>query len=310
LKQIVHSASRLEKRKKNMDDLFSAVLPFLKEASELAEVLPQGHQNPPLEVVEGPSTFNDLRRLEVDHRLVIPANTNLRNIVTSVGIAHSVAPSSEGVTVLPQTGPPGGPSEAAETASTGQNRAVEQAGPSSRQWETKSPSNLNSSDLRSLARCFESLPEPGDEASSLPVAQEALPQAPAPAPHPAVPNPPVIPQFPPLLSDGERLVKLRETLLLYTPTDFGSFENKLTLAVPIEKSVEAALLEDGFNADRIRQQLSEIRGVLFCHPKRSFLLSFETLERYLNEIQTEGTRNSTPYRKVMQKISRYNIVLW
>ena len=297
-----------------MEDLFSAVLPFLKEANELVavqEVLPQGHRNPPLEVVEGPSTFNDLRRLEVAHRLVIPANTHLRNIVTggSVDIAHSVAPSEEGVTVLPQTRPLGGQSEAAETASTGQNRAVEQAGPSSRQWETKSPSNLNSSDLRSLARCFESLPEPGDEASSLPVAQEALPQAPAPAPHPAAPNPP---QFLPLLSDGERLAKLKETLLLNLNVRTGSesFEKKWALAVPIEKSVEAALLEDGFNAEGIRLQLNEIRGVLFCHPKMPLLLSLDTLEHYLKEIQTEGTRNSTPYRKVMQKISRYNIVLW
>lgn len=291
-----------------MEDLFSAVLPFLKEANELVavqEVLPQGHQNPPLEVVEGPSTFNDLRRLEVDHRLVIPANTNLRNIVTSVDIAHSVAPSEEGVTVLPQTRPLGGQSEAAETASTGQNRAVEQAGPSSRQWETKSPSNLNSSDLRSLARCFESLPESGDEASSLPAAQEALPQAPAPAPNP--------PQFLPLLSDELRLAELRQTLLLNVRNDFESllsFEKKLALAVPIERSVEAALLEDGFNPERIRLQLNEIRGVLFCHPKMPLLLSEETLGRYLNEIQTEGTRNSTPYRKVMQKICRYNIVLW
>jgi len=97
-----------------------------------------------------------------------------------VTIAHSVARAEEGVTV-----PLGGQSEAA--ASTGQNRAVEQAGPSSRQWETQSPSNLNSSDWRSLARCFESLPEPGDEASSLPPAQEALPQQPNP-PCPAILN--------------------------------------------------------------------------------------------------------------------------
>ena len=82
---------------------------------------------------------------------------------------------------MPQTRPLGGQSEAAETASTGQNRAVEQAGTSGRQWAEKSPSDLNSSDWRSLGRCFESLTEPGDEASSFPTAQEALPQQP-PAP--------------------------------------------------------------------------------------------------------------------------------
>nr|GMC61280.1 orf34 [Ipomoea batatas] len=57
--------------------------------------------------------------------------------------------------------------------------------------------------------------------------------------------------------------KLRSALACWRQ----SFEEKLELAVPIEKSVEAALLENGFNAERIRQQLNEIRGVLFCHPK-------------------------------------------
>ena len=101
-------------------------------------------------------------------------------------IAYSAPSDSESVT--PQTRPLGGQSEAATY--TGQNRAVEQAGPSGRRWATKSQSDLHSSDWRSLGRCFESLTEPGDEASSFPTAQEALPQAPAPAevPHPA-PNP-------------------------------------------------------------------------------------------------------------------------
>lgn len=89
-----------------MNDLFLAIIPFLKEPQEqlvaVQEILPQGHQNPPLEVVEGPS---DLGRLEVDSRLVIPANTHFENIVTSAHIAHSVAPSSEGVTVCLKRGP-------------------------------------------------------------------------------------------------------------------------------------------------------------------------------------------------------------
>ncbi|KAL0283000.1 UNVERIFIED_CONTAM: hypothetical protein Sradi_7244100 [Sesamum radiatum] len=106
-----------------MEDPFSAVIPFLKAPQELVavqEMLPQGPQNPPLEVVEGPSTFNDLRRLEVDSRLVIPANTHWRNIVTSVDIAHSVARSEEGASNEAL----GGQSEAAETASTGPSRGA------------------------------------------------------------------------------------------------------------------------------------------------------------------------------------------
>ncbi|KAL0386700.1 UNVERIFIED_CONTAM: ATP synthase subunit, mitochondrial [Sesamum latifolium] len=151
-----------------MEDPFSAVIPFLKAPQELVavqEMLPQGPQNPPLEVVEGPSTFNDLRRLEVDSRLVIPANTHWRNIVTSVDIAHSVARSEEGVTASNEA--PGRPVG-------GSRNRIYGAEPWSKLDHHRGSGKLNhqdikySSDWRSLARCFESLPEPGDEASSLP----------------------------------------------------------------------------------------------------------------------------------------------
>ncbi|KAL0289001.1 UNVERIFIED_CONTAM: ATP synthase subunit, mitochondrial [Sesamum calycinum] len=107
--------------------LFALMMAFLisfapQELVAVQEMLPQGPQNPPLEVVEGPSTFNDLRRLEVDSRLVIPANTHWRNIVTSVDIAHSVARSEEGVTASNEA--PGRPVGAAETASTGPSRGA------------------------------------------------------------------------------------------------------------------------------------------------------------------------------------------
>ncbi|KAL0391400.1 UNVERIFIED_CONTAM: ATP synthase subunit, mitochondrial [Sesamum latifolium] len=115
--------------------------------------------------VEGPSTFNDLRRLEVDSRLVIPANTHWRNIVTSVDIAHSVARSEEGVTASNEA--PGRPVG-------GSRNRIYGAEPWSKLDHHRGSGKLNhqdikySSDWRSLARCFESLPEPGDEASSLP----------------------------------------------------------------------------------------------------------------------------------------------
>ncbi|KAL0289752.1 UNVERIFIED_CONTAM: ATP synthase subunit, mitochondrial [Sesamum radiatum] len=88
--------------------------------------------------------------------------TLIGEIVTSVDIAHSVARSEEGAS----NEAPGGQSEAAETASTGPSRGAS--------WTIIAAVGKNhqdikySSDWRSLARCFESLPEPGDEASSLP----------------------------------------------------------------------------------------------------------------------------------------------
>ncbi|KAL6496642.1 hypothetical protein OROMI_034859 [Orobanche minor] len=218
------------------NELMQAVMSFIEATQEIR------NQNPSLEVTEGMEGPSTLGRLEVDSRLVIPAKTHLRDLVTSVDIS-SVVPSeaSEGVTVLPQTRPLGGQSEAAETALEGKNQAVEQAGPSSRHWRNKSITSLNSSDWRSLAQCFDS---PGDEASS------RLPNAPAPIPHPDAPNPP---EVPPLINDEQRLLELRQSLCFSVNEmkDLSQLDSRLNKALEIEKNVERALLEDGFNAERI-----------------------------------------------------------
>lgn len=55
-------------------------------------------------------------------------------------------------------------------------------------------------------------------------------------------------------------------------------------------------------------RLREIRGILFCHPKRPLLLSEKGLALYGNEIETNGTRQSTPYHQVVRAIQNYDIV--
>ncbi|CAA0811596.1 Unknown protein [Striga hermonthica] len=158
----------------------------------------------------------------------------------------------------------------------------------------------------------------GDEASSAPPAtrDEAGPSrigienpssvaptqqdAPVPAAHPAAPNPPVIPQFLPLISDERSLFELTQALRISffgrnQISDLLLFDRVLEIAVPIERNVEAALLDDGFDAERIHFRLNEIREVLFRQHNR--LLSERALDHYLNEIRTKGTRHSTPYRR-------------
>jgi len=84
------------------------------------EALSQAPDPGPVAVQEALSQAPDLVRVEegveLGSRMVIPAETHLRHIVASAGISHFVAPSSGGVqavTVLPQTMPLGGQSEAA-----------------------------------------------------------------------------------------------------------------------------------------------------------------------------------------------------
>ncbi|GER47693.1 cytochrome c oxidase subunit 2 [Striga asiatica] len=67
------------------NELIQAAEPFLNAAQE---TLPE---NASVEV----EVFNQLPPIEVDTRLVVPANTNLRNIVRTGTISFSVAPTTE-----------------------------------------------------------------------------------------------------------------------------------------------------------------------------------------------------------------------
>lgn len=130
--------------------------------------------------------------------------------------------------------------------------------------------------------------------------------------HPIQPH---IPQLdPPLIGDRERFRELQEQFQLYYLgrngiTDLAKFAGRLERCVPIERDIEAALVLDGYDPDRIRGRISEIRGRLFTHPNKALLLSERTLDEYLTEIRTNGTRGSRPYMRLVQAIRNSDILL-
>lgn len=132
--------------------------------------------------------------------------------------------------------------------------------------------------------------------------------------HP-IPPPPEIPRLDqPLISDRERFIELQRRFHFYylgrnRITDLAEFAGRLERAVPIERNIEAALVFDGYDPDRIRGRINEIRGILFTHPTRVLLLSEQTLDRYLNEIETNGTRQSAPYMRVVRAIRNSDLIL-
>ena len=129
------------------------------------------------------------------------------------------------------------------------------------------------------------------------------------------PVPPEIPRLdPPFISDPERFIELQQRFNLYFMgrnriTGLEEFAGRLERAVPIERNIEAALRFDGYSPERIRGRITEIRGILFTHPTRMLLLSEQTLERDLHEIQTNGTRQSTPYMRLVRAIRNSDLIL-
>lgn len=70
----------------------------------------------------------------------------------------------------------------------------------------------------------------------------------------------------------------------------------------MEKRVEAALVRDGVPPHIVLAWRSEIRGLLFNHPTRGGALSENTLNRYLGQVDREGTRQSQPYLRLVRAI--------
>ena len=128
--------------------------------------------------------------------------------------------------------------------------------------------------------------------------------------------PPEIPQLePPLITDHERFRELYQRFHMTSIsgrteiTDLPDFTGRLERAVMIERMIEAALVFDGYDPNRIRERITKIRELLFNHPTRVLLLSEHTLDRYLNEIQMNGTRQSVPYQRLVNAIRNSNLIL-
>nr|XP_043612524.1 uncharacterized protein LOC122584411 [Erigeron canadensis] len=144
-----------------------------------------------------------------------------------------------------------------------------------------------------------------------------LPEAP---PTPG-PEPVGVPELPhPLLPDEERngiltqgyfsLISNEEILGIsraFSNHDGGDVNlrrmvSTINAQLIVERSVEAALVQDGYSPAFIMQRYPEIRDVL--HVPQGRLLSVRTYESYVTQITERGTRESLPYRRVLQAIAR------
>ena len=75
----------------------------------------------------------------------------------------------------------------------------------------------------------------------------------------------------------------------------------------IEKSLEAALVEDGYSRQVIFEKRDEIRGFLFYPEGRA--LDESTYTRHLTQMETFGTRQSVPYRRILRAVTYSNLFL-
>lgn len=128
---------------------------------------------------------------------------------------------------------------------------------------------------------------------------------------PPVPQPVVIPQLDhPLLSDDAQrnILYTRYSLLnLGGNDDLGRMVSIIDNQVVVERSVEAALVEDGFRRESIMARYTEIRGIL--HSPQGELLSNRTYESYVTQIRERGTRQSVPYRRIVRAIQNFDLLL-
>lgn len=150
----------------------------------------------------------------------------------------------------------------------------------------------------------------------------ALDFSPPREPEPRLPEPEVAPiprevlvpeLAQPLLPDIQRRIELQQRLSLYfigrnearhLPPFLGILEKQMLL----EKKIEAALVRDGFPPHMVLAWRSEIRGLIFNHPTREAALSENTLNRYLSQIERDGTRQSQPYLRLVRAIRNAEIL--
>nr|GLL42452.1 cytochrome c biogenesis FC [Ipomoea trifida] len=169
--------------------------------------------------------------------------------------------------------------------------------------------------------CVEAAHCEGLNAFSPPQSPAQLPEEPltppeaAPVPQP-VPQPVVIPQLAhPLIPDDVRGALLFQRYSLLNLGGGGGGEgwdpqrlvSIIDTQVVVERHIEAALVADGFHPNSIMARFREIRGYIHC--PHGELLSPRTYVSYVTQIMERGTRQSVPYRRVLQAIQNYDILL-
>ncbi|KAJ9535636.1 hypothetical protein OSB04_un001205 [Centaurea solstitialis] len=135
---------------------------------------------------------------------------------------------------------------------------------------------------------------------------EGLPESPPP------PMPPAVPIQEPLLADQVRNSVLYQRYLILDfgvgdPGDLGRMVTIIANQSRIEESIERALLQDGWSANSILSQYTNIRGIL--HSPQGRLLSPQTYASYVSQINEQGTRRSVPYRRILRALHNSDLVL-
>ncbi|KAL6495997.1 ribosomal protein L5 [Orobanche hederae] len=147
-----------------------------------------------------------------------------------------------------------------------------------------------------------------------------IPESPAPLPelpesppqgNPPMPIPQPVPVVPePLLTDPLRnriLYQRYLTLNWGGPGDLTRMVRIISNQVFIETRVEQALLQDGWSPRSILANYPNIRGLI--HAPQGRLMSPQTYEAYVTQINAQGTRQSVPYRRILRAITNYDILL-
>lgn len=164
---------------------------------------------------------------------------------------------------------------------------------------------LSSIPLLTMAYCEggNSFPSPP---SPIPFPEEPM----TPPESPPVPQP-IIPQLPqPLLSEETRrsfLYQRYSVLNLGGSDDLRRMVSIIDAQVIVERYVEAALVDDGFDPRSISYRYRDLRG--FIHYPQGELLSARTYGSYITQIREHGTRASVPYRRVMRAVQNYDLLL-
>ncbi|XP_028802039.1 uncharacterized protein LOC114757204 [Neltuma alba] len=273
------------------------------------------------------------RLLEVDNRVVVPAKTHLRIIVTPADVPHSWAVPSLGVKCDAVPGRLNQISISVQREGVYYGQCSEICGTnhafmpivveavSSKDYGSWVSNHIIPQSgffaktlerlvLGTIAHCDAAGTGSFDFPSPPPAAEP--PEAPIQGPQvPQQPPAPVIPQLEqPLLSDEARADVLysRYGLLNFGGDDgFRRMSSIISNQGFIERSIEAALVDDGFHPLSILHRYAEIRGIL--HSPRGQLLSEPTYRTYVSQIREQGTRESVPYRRVIQAVRGSHLLL-
>ncbi|GLT77230.1 hypothetical protein SLA2020_488370 [Shorea laevis] len=135
------------------------------------------------------------------------------------------------------------------------------------------------------------------------IEEEVAPPAPA----------PVVPELAvPLIPDEYRMRELHSRLccnsLIGRYHQVREMLDLLEQQADLEKKIDAALVHDGVDPQSILNNRRGLRGIILYN-NNGIAFSRRTLTAHLNQVQQLGTRESLPYRRILQAIRRHDLSL-